>query len=149
MFCSKCHSDPSVDASYVDGVSITYDSPRKHVWTFAAAMDEARDAASLNKACPCTNTELEYTAVLPPYVGSDYYCETGSRSTATSKYYLRDPLWDGEGCGADSTCCNHNNGWFCKDLGEVTDSPIELRLCTNEATSVEDILLEEIEFYVQ
>lgn len=132
----------------MDGVSITYGSPRKHIWTLVAAMDEARDAATMNKACPCTNTDLQYGGTIPPYVGEDYFCETGSRSTAHNKYYLQDPLWDGKGCGQDSSCCEHNE-WFCKELDEETNSDIELRICTNEATTLENILLEEIEVYVQ
>ncbi len=141
-------SAPTLEQVYVDGVSITYGRPRKHVWTLAAAMDEARDAATMNRACPCTNTELTYGGVLPPFVGDDYYCETGSRSTAHAKYFMRDPLWDGMGCGPESACCNHTQ-WFCKDLGETTTSNLELRVCTNEATTTENILLEDIEFYVQ
>ena len=30
----------TLDGSYVDGVSLTYGSPRQHIWTFANALDE-------------------------------------------------------------------------------------------------------------
>ena len=33
----------TIDSSYVDGVSLTHgQTPRKHIWTFAAAHDEIR-----------------------------------------------------------------------------------------------------------
>ena len=41
----------TVDDNYVDGVSLTHGQrPRKHIWTFAAAIEENRSGAS---ACPC------------------------------------------------------------------------------------------------
>ena len=30
----------TIDGRYVDGVSLTYGSPRLHIWTFANALDE-------------------------------------------------------------------------------------------------------------
>ena len=41
-----------IDASYVDGVSVTHGSPREHVWTFVGAYDESRTDDWI---CPCTN----------------------------------------------------------------------------------------------
>ena len=38
---------------YVDGVSLTYGSPRQHIWTFANALDEYPHRYNLK--CPCTN----------------------------------------------------------------------------------------------
>ena len=35
-------SGVTVDQNYVDGLSITYGSPRQHLWTFAAAVREGR-----------------------------------------------------------------------------------------------------------
>ena len=29
----------SIDSNYVDGISLTYGRPRKHIWTFAASLD--------------------------------------------------------------------------------------------------------------
>ena len=44
----------SIDSSYVEGVSLTHGSnPRKHIWTFAADLDEVGDLYPMFN-CPCT-----------------------------------------------------------------------------------------------
>ncbi len=140
----------TIDDFYVDGISITYGaSPRRHIWTFAAALDETdRDRF----VCPCTNSQnsLLDTAV-PDFIGESYFCDTGSRSTyEAGLFYEGDPLWDGEGCGAGGTCCQFNDPpWFCSELGEVTAADVEVRVCGNEVVSNEDTPLEIIELYVQ
>ncbi len=67
----------SIDDGYVDGMSLTHgQSPRQHIWTFANAVDEI---SSINIAvCPCTKPDLPYAGVVPPFIGQDYFCETGS-----------------------------------------------------------------------
>jgi dynein heavy chain len=68
--------DVTIDNHYVDGVSLTHGQrPRKHIWTFATARDETR---SSQWVCPCTKTNTFYTGVVPPFIGQDYFCETGS-----------------------------------------------------------------------
>ncbi len=140
----------TIDDFYVDGVSLTYGAnPRKHIWSFAAALDETiRDRF----VCPCTNSEttLSDTAV-PDFIGQNYFCETGSHNAFEfSRLYEDDPLWDGKGCGASSSCCGFNNPpWFCRDLGETTSADVELRVCGNEERANEDTPLEVIELYIQ
>ena len=136
----------TIDNAYVDGVSLTHGhSPRKHIWTFANAVDEIR---SQKWVCPCTRTDSTYTGVVPPFIGGDYFCDTGSRYHYASHWYTEDPLWDGRGCGGSSTCCEFNNPpWFCKNLPQPTTDDIELRLCLDEY--YEDIGLEVIDIYVQ
>uniref|UniRef100_A0A1X7UZA3 Fibrinogen C-terminal domain-containing protein n=1 Tax=Amphimedon queenslandica TaxID=400682 RepID=A0A1X7UZA3_AMPQE len=74
----------NIDASYVDGVSITHGSPRQHVWTFiATAQTEIVAGGVYNCSCSPGNTQK-----VPSFVGKDYYCEGGSA----------DPLWDGKDC---------------------------------------------------
>ena len=140
----------TLEGIYVDGVSLTHgSSARKHIWTFAAAHDETRSDAVV---CPCTRPDLTYTGAVPLFIGQDYFCETGSRNSADSefRFYSEDPLWDGQGCGAQSTCCGFNNPpWFCKELPQPTRDDIELRLCGNEGTSNEDTPLEVVEIYIQ
>ncbi len=66
----------SIDDVYVDGVNLTHgQSPRQHIWTFAGALDET---LSNTLVCPCTRPDLPYTGVVPPFIGQDYFCETGS-----------------------------------------------------------------------
>ena len=138
----------TIDDLYVDGVSLTHgQNPRKHIWTFANALDEVRSNLLV---CPCTKTDTPYTGVVPPFIGNDYFCDTGSRYNYANQFYSDDPLWDGAGCGGTNTCCEFNNPpWFCKQLFQPTTDNIELRLCTNEDSTTEDISIESVELYVQ
>ena len=139
----------SIDDVYVDGVSLTHGQlPRQHIWTFVNAVDET---AFDGRGCPCTGHNFRYTGAVPPFIGQDYFCETGSRHTIIFDiFYPDDPLWDGQGCGGTSTCCEFNNPpWFCKQLPQPTTDDIELRLCGDESISNEDTPIELIEMYVR
>ena len=136
-------SDP-----YVDGASITYGTaPLKHIWTYAAGVATSVDRTIFKTAlCPCNTGS---TAQVPPYVGSDYYCETGHNAGYPQEsFFPNDPLWDGQQCpGVEAPCCTHPNmPWFIKTLGENTTEDIQLRLCANEF--FEETLLESITLYV-
>ena len=146
----------TIDDYYIDGISLTHgQSPRHHIWTFAGAVDETRsteDPSLSNTAtvCSCTIPERPYRGVVPPFVGQDYFCETGSRDTFQYIFYPDDPLWNGQGCGGTSTCCSFNNPpWFCKQLPQPTTDDIELRLCGDEDTNNEDTPLEMAEIYIK
>ena len=140
----------TVDDHYVDGVSLTHGALfREHIWTFAAAIDETTTNRFI---CPCTNTDNNLPAsAIPSFIGTDYFCETGSRDTFEfSRFYDGDPLWDGNGCGPTSTCCSFNTPpWFCKDLEGLTNDDIEMRVCGNELLSNEDTPIEIVELYIQ
>ena len=141
----------SVDGNYLDGVSLTHGlSPRKHIWTFAVALDEVGTLPVDN--CLCTNVHSASGATRPPrFVGNDYFCDTGSRHRfQRGRLYDDDPLWDGAGCGPANTCCSLNNPpWFFKQLTSATRDSIEMRVCANENRQREDIRIEEIEIYVR
>lgn len=147
---SQYFSNPSltIDDNFLDGISITYgNSPRKHIWTFVAALDEVR---SDQNVCPCTKTDSDFTGTVPPFIGQDYFCDTGSRAAFQFRFYPNDPLWDGSGCGGTSTCCEFNNPpWFCKELSDLTLSDIEIRSCGDQSLGDENIALELIEMFVQ
>jgi len=141
----------TIDSQYVSGVSLTHGAPgaRQHIWTFAAGITET-DGTLLNFLCPCSTTG---TVNVPPFVGNDYFCESGL-NTAYSRgqyiFYPDDPLWDGQNCRAGTTCCQFNTPpWFTRDLPRSTSDDIELRLCCTSDSRVEDIPLELIELYVQ
>ena len=138
----------TIDDSYVDGISLTHgQSPRQHIWTFAGALDET---SSNQIVCPCTRPDIPYTGVVPPFIGQDYFCETGSRDVHESIFYSDDPLWDGQGCGGNSTCCSFNNPpWFCKQLPQPTTDDIELRLCADDKRYIGDTPLEIVEMYIK
>ncbi len=139
----------TIDEVYLDGVSITHgQNPRKHIWSFANAIDETRHGSSV---CPCTKSTVLYIGTVPPFIGNDYFCDTGSRNWFQyHTLYTDDPLWDGQGCGPTSSCCQFNSPpWFCKELPQPTTDNMEVRVCRDQGRSNEDILVELIELYVQ
>ena len=55
----------TIDDPYVDGVSLTYGfSPRKHIWTFAAGVE---DVGNSPYHCPCSSTS--YQGTVPSFIG--------------------------------------------------------------------------------
>ena len=130
----------TINGSYVSGVSLTHGSPQQHIWTFAAGISESEPTR--DDACPCDAT---INIAIPPFVGGDYFCESGANSMAESILYPDDPLWDGEGC----TCCSFNNPpYFTKQLPSPTTDDIEARICLLDAAE-DDTPIEFIELYVQ
>ena len=143
-----------ISESYVDGVSITYDTALpKHIWTYVSGVRENANNNGSDgfKMCPCNTNN---TAQVPSYVGNDYYCESGNNLGFTAKrFFPDDPLWDGQQCdGAEAPCCTHPNmPWFTKTLNETTTEDIQLRLCINAPigeTADEETLLQIITLYV-
>ena len=145
----QLNSALTIDDGYVDGISLTHGhSPRKHIWTFAAALHEHN--SYWKYICPCTNKYNPDTINIPPFVGNDYFCDTGSSDHFQFIFYPDDPLWDGQGCGQNSTCCSFNcPPWFSKQLNSSTTDNIEMRLCTDQSRSNEDITFEQLVLYVQ
>ena len=145
----------TVNDRYVDGVSLTYGSPRQYVWTFANALDEYPLTHLYTSKCPCTNINVteQRTIPIPSFVGSDYFCETGvppGQHFDGYTFRAADPLWDGQGCGPTSTCCTFNNPpWFCKQLPQSANADLEVRLCSILGASHENTPVELIELYVK
>ena len=137
----------SLEDQYVDGISLTHgQAPRTHVWTFAMVEDETQ---SDDEACPCTVSGV-FSGLIPPFIGNNYFCDTGSRTRSQYISYLDDPLWDGAGCGARSTCCEWQNPpWFCRSLPEPTQNKLEFRVCTDSPVHDEQLLIDIIEIYIQ
>ena len=142
------NNSQTIDGAYVDGVSLTYENPRQHIWTFSAALDNFEDVYT----CPCTDINREADITIPSYVGNDYFCETGVPSGQgwEHTYYPDDPLWDGEGCGTTSACCTFNNPpWFCKHLPQPTNDDLEIRICSAYTAESENTPIELVEIYIQ
>lgn len=137
------------DQSYIDGVSVTHNDTggKRHIWTFAAGGTENRNTNG-NTFFPCDNNQ---TTSPPPFVGEDYFCESGNPNLGQSiTFFSSDPLWDSEGCSSNSTCCQFNSPpWFTTMLPESTSSDIELRLCHFDFTMFADIPIELIELYIK
>ena len=144
-------SETTINDNYVDGISLTYGSPRAHIWTFAAAPDELSTSASYS--CPCINNitnNFESAARPPSFVGNDYFCDTAPAEAWQPRLYTDDPLWDGAGCGPANTCCSLNNPpWFLKQLPSTTTGNLEMRICRDETSTNENVLIETIELFIQ
>ena len=126
LFTSQTIDDP-----YVDGLSITYGTPRHHLWTYAAGH---------TGRCLCHTGSI--ASPPPSFVGQHYYCD-GNNGAWDYR------LWDGVGCPTGNTCCDPPNlPWFHRTLNTTTTDDIEVRWCRDEAASNEDIGVELFELYV-
>ena len=95
-------------------------------------------------ACPC---DARINIRIPPFVGEDYFCESGDNSGSPGDFHPDDPLWDGSGCTLRSSCCAFNNPpYFTKKLPNPTSDDIEARLCRLESDYSP---IEFIELYVK
>ena len=129
----------SIDSTYVDGIILTtdryFERNEDHIWTFAAALDKQHD--NMDSKCPCL-----FNRTLPPFVGEDYFCDTGNEEFVTGETGLQtDPLWGGTDC----LCCD-NPPWFYKKLPWPTTDNIKMRVCKDG--NDENIAITEIEIYV-
>ena len=130
----------TIDGAYVEGVSITHgSSPRSHIWTFAG------DRYESFVDCPC-----EGGSSAPAFVGNNYYCESGNNGTSApgGVFYANDPLWDGQQCQSEGTCCS-TAPWFTADLVNSTTDSIEVRICSTLSPSSEDTRINLLELYIQ
>ena len=132
------NASTTIDGAYVDGISLTYDKPRKHIWTFAGGLDEYGHIHTEFK-CACTDKAVTNGAIsAPSFVGDDYFCETAVRNTHWDlEFHPEDPLWDGKGCENFDYCCEQKkrtttSPWFRKQLSEITTADIEMRMCRDD-----------------
>ena len=131
------NTNKTIDNPYVDGLSITYGSPRRHVWTYAAG---------INRHCLCHSNSL--ASQPPSFVGRHYYCD-GRPAPWGYRWYPEYRLWDGEGCPAGNTCCDPPNlPWFHRTLNRATTEDIEVRWCRDRSQSDEDVGVELLEIYI-
>ena len=132
----------NINAAYLDGISITVGSPRKHVWSYAVGY--SYNAHSSN--CPCSSGTRP-----PVFVKEHYHCESGGgNGESHSMFYQSDPLWDGRGCPSTSNCCSTLGApWFYRHFTEPEQGAVEMRICRDEAYSNEATPLEQVELYVQ
>ena len=141
-------SSRDINSPYIDGISLTHGSPRKHIWSLINGYSDVGP-----NRCPCSSNDPRS---VPSFVDSDYYCESGCHtSIATSDegstLYNTDPLWDGKGCGSsETTCCKRPLiPWFYKSLTYSTADSVEMRICCDQFTGDEDVLIEQYEIYVK
>ena len=139
----------TISGTYIDGVSITHGSPKQHIWSLVAATDEVYHLGGDHSGCPCIDYNTTFTGTIPSFVGNDYYCETGNHGSREKKFFFEDPLWDGQGCEGTNHCCERGGPWFCTELDEPASDDVEIRICANEVNTNEDIVLQDIELYIQ
>ena len=135
-----------INTYYLDGVSITMGSPRKHVWSLFAGQSEKK---STDSNCPCNSGSR---VTVQSIVGNDYFCESGNPTADIESIpYLSDPLWDGQGCGSLEVACCAAPGlpWFYREYSSATADYIELRACDNAPRTIEDVLVSFYEIFVQ
>ena len=102
--------------------------------------------------CECSNSRR--LSISPPsFIGQDYFCDSALHTYTDDidyAFFGDDPLWDGAGCGSQSTCCSFNNPpWFHKELSTPTSDDIEMRVCCDEGRDNEDIVMSSVEIYIQ
>ena len=140
-FGPSYHLNINLDGPYLDGISITAGQPRQHLWSYAVRTSETKGIA-----CPCKNNSDLITHV-PDFVGQHHYCESGFPDSPVFQTAWDDPLWDGAGCtAAGNQCCEHY-GWFHRVIPPTTDD-IEVRWCSNNLRSREDVYTDLVEIWV-
>ena len=131
---------------------MTYGSPRKHVWTFAAGVSEGTHIYPQGD-CPCAVSDPSSRQPAPDYVGDNYYCESGNSDPRGQwiggHLYSQDPLWDGQQC--EGQCCSNGKSppWFSVELDSTTTEDIEVRICGDQNLHDEDNPISLIELFVQ
>ena len=145
----------TIDGAYAECVSLTHGTPRKHIWTFAAGLAEGSPTESnphWKLSCPCDGNR---TIRIPPFVGNDYFCESGINALWFSNQphhilQYNDILWDGKDCISSSTCCSqHNPPYFTKQLPTPTTDDIEAKICNNYGFPSGNLAVELVELYVK
>ena len=137
----------TINGAYIDGISITHGSPRRHLWSYAANWYE-QYRGTTNYICPCARPDPGNSRwYVPAFVGTDYYCESGFVTTYAKRIAWEDPLWDGAGCVTPGNTCCQRHGWFHKQVSQTSDS-IEVRWCADEGRSNEDVLTDLVEIWV-
>ena len=139
----------TLNSQYLSGLSVTHGTPRNHIWSFAVGHIKGapfHDASCCS--CPCTSHFPGPSP--PPFVGENFFCESGATSPRQRHWYLDDPLWDSQGCVSGSTCCNRGGPWFTTTLSQGASDDIEVRLClANSAISTTDNLgVDQLEIFV-
>ena len=121
----------TIDSPYVEGLSITYGSPRHHLWSYAAGH---------TGRCLCHPNRV--ASPPPSFVGQHYYCD-GQDGAWNYR------IWDGEECFTGSTCCDLPNlPWFHRALNTAISDNIEVRWCRDQEASNENVGVELFELYV-
>ena len=150
IHAGKSNIQSRIDSAYIDGVSITHGTPRKHIWSLMGGQMERATSTSEKYVCPCSTNNAQ--PKLASFIGNDYFCESGNNGTSYKNgYWTGDPLWDGKNCRHNEANCCKAQGipWFHKKLAYTTNDDIELRICADQALNDEDVRVFFGEIYVK
>ena len=120
------------DDAYADGVLLSYNIPREHIWTFTA--QSSCHTKNNRDGCPCLHDYKRYEGKVPLFVGQDFFCETGNyNENIEAKTYTSNKLWDGTGCGTfPGGCEGSRDTWFHWKFSFAIKSDLEMRLCLTQ-----------------
>ena len=140
----------NINSAYVDGVSLTHGSPRQHIWTFMGGLTGNEIIMDGRYNCPCSPGSPQ-SSHIQPFIGDDYFCESGAHNSWQRQLYTADPLWDGKGCDSiEQTCCQAPGlPWFHKILNSTTTDYLEMRVCADQETNDEDVPVNYYEIYIK
>ena len=131
-----------INEPYLDGVSITYGTPRKHIWSLYGS----------NGLQCCSKKHINFTENIN-FIGNNSFCDSGNPGGGgwRNTLFTELPLWDGiAGCGSSPTCCAPTSGpWFRTTLTVPTISDIEIRICGDQYTGDEDTPVGLIDVYIR
>ena len=133
----------------MDGVLISHGETQQHIWAYATGHEKVPSRSASIDAyeiiCPCT--DQRFNGKIPPFIGNDYYCDSGVLKDPVPNMFYKTPLWTGEGCTSPNFCCSYSGlPWFCKTLPVSTIDYIEIRNCRN--TAEENTAVDQIELYI-
>lgn len=132
----------SINEPYVDGVSLTYGSPRQHIWTFIGYY------SAIFNNCPCSTGSSRTTF---DFVGQNYFCESGTNEMNFdgTRVFDEDLLWDGQMCTDTEVPCCNGPPWFYRQLTNSVSDNISFRLCSDQGGTDEEMAFTLVEIYVQ
>ena len=117
--------------------------------SFVNGLSEDRSGAD---ACPCAPNAHGRSA--PSFVGTNYFCESGTVDESNIYSFHNEVLWDGEGCSlSGNTCCSFNSPpYFTTQLLAPTSYNIEGSLCgyqNRNSPGRAGTLIQHFELYVK
>ena len=134
------------EATFVDGLTISYSDPPKHIWSFAA--DRIEDPGFIG--CPCNSGTSPLNQTLVDKIGDRYFCECATPDPDDE--FVSRAIWTGGDCGVTvSECCNINSPPYFRvtlPSNTPTTEDIDATICTDQGRFNEMVLVERLELFV-
>lgn len=135
----------AIEDAYVDGLSITAGSPRRHIASYGVGFNEFGGCGSGKCACPCLGGQPA-----PQFMAENSWrCESGSLgSPMDNAVFFADPLFDG--AEIDDKCAKDASADpIVTEFPPATAPEFEARLMTDEPTQGEGMALYRLELWVR